>query len=151
MLYLVNIVDFSLFHGFQHSKLAQIEPFKNCGHRNWHDMALTTLIIGNSIDYDSLLEFERAKCVISVNIVEFIFFLCISSSKLVQYDINARQTLIFLKIQKKRFFRQIYIKRDAKNHEPANSIFLACIAHSYSYKKSVCVLIKKNLICGTNI
>ena len=60
------IVDFS-------SKLAEIEPFAKWGYPNLHKMALATVIISNSIDQDSLSVVERAKFIISVNIVKFTF------------------------------------------------------------------------------
>ena len=41
-------------------------------------MTFTMLVVTDTIDLNSLVEFEQLKCVISVNIVEFVFFPWIS-------------------------------------------------------------------------
>ena len=56
------------------NKLDQIEPFHNSGHRKQYDVALVTLVIRNTIDQVSLVEFEQVKCFIWVNIVNFSLF-----------------------------------------------------------------------------
>ena len=45
----VNIVDLSFFSMDFRTKLAQIEPFENSGHRKRHNMALVTVAIRNTI------------------------------------------------------------------------------------------------------
>ena len=42
-------------------------------------MTFITLVIGDTIDLNSLVEFEQLKCVISVNIVDLVFFPWISA------------------------------------------------------------------------
>ena len=56
------------------NKLDQIETFQNYRHRKQHDMALVPLVIRNTIDEISLVEFEQVECSIWVNIVDFYFF-----------------------------------------------------------------------------
>ena len=37
-------------------------------------MTFTTFVVTDTIDLNSLVEFQQLKCVISVNIVDFVFF-----------------------------------------------------------------------------
>ena len=52
------------------------------GHRICEYMSFITLVVRDTIDLNSLVEFEQLKCVISVNIVnivDFVFFPWISA------------------------------------------------------------------------
>ena len=51
----------------------QIESFENSSHPKWHDMTLITVVMGNTIEWYSLVEFEKFKWIIWVNIVYFAF------------------------------------------------------------------------------
>ena len=42
-------------------------------------MTFIKLVVRDTIDFNSLVEFEQLKCVISVNIVDFVFFAWISA------------------------------------------------------------------------
>ena len=70
------ILAFSIDFG---QNKAQIEPFKICGRRQWKYMTFITLVVRDTIDLNSLGEFEQLKCVISVNIDDFVFFPLISA------------------------------------------------------------------------
>ena len=42
-------------------------------------MTFTTFVVTDTIDLNSLVEFQQLKCIISVNIVDFVFFPWISA------------------------------------------------------------------------
>ena len=42
-------------------------------------MTFITFVVTDTIDLDSLVEFEELKCIMSLNNVDFVFFPCISA------------------------------------------------------------------------
>ena len=42
-------------------------------------MTFTTFVVTDTIDLNSLVDFQQLKCVISVNVVDFVFFPSISA------------------------------------------------------------------------
>ena len=83
------IIWISIFHIYLlvmnlSNKLDQVLSFQNSWHQKQHNVALVTLVIGNTIAYINLVQVEQVKCFILVNIFRFLYFYMDFSTKWVQ-------------------------------------------------------------------
>ena len=79
MHYLGQYCQFCLFPWISALNSAQIGPFEGSDHRKWLDMTFITFIIGNTMDWNRFEKFEDIKCIIWVNIANFVTFPWISA------------------------------------------------------------------------